>query len=118
MGQDHPDARMNATITERKPEFHAYIIKWKSTSGERFQELWQEWFTNSRHRAIQFYTSKRKELKDFAIEPENYLVRFFCDGVEYLCDQEQWPQGWRDRGKSCRQLTGAVRPFPWERQIP
>ena len=119
MDEQSPDERMNVMISPKRTEaLHHYKIKWRSPSDERFSEPWQSWTTDYRHKALQFYILKRKELTDFATEPENYLVRFFCDGTEYLNDQESWPNGWRDRGKSCRQLSGAVRPYPWERKIP
>ena len=104
------DPRMElrcSPIKANKP--HVYVVAVKS-------ELLFE--TADRHKALQGYIAARKMLNDFADDPTQYLVRLYCDGVEYLCDQESFPPSWRDRGKSCRQLTGAVRPYPWERQIP
>jgi len=105
------DPRMRVTITARAAEqLHVYLVKADDAvvyEGE------------GRHEALQAYIGKRRELSDFATDPESYRVRFWCDGVEYLCDQESFPpRASKDRGKSCRQITGAVRPYSWERHIP
>lgn len=104
------DPRMLLVVTERKvEESHCYLIKIDG-AGIIFRE---------RHAALQYYTGARRRLNDFATEPENYRVRIWCDDVEYFCDQESSPPGpRRDRGKSCRQFTGAVRPYYWERHMP
>jgi hypothetical protein len=70
-----------------------------------------------RHSALQVYVAMRKHLNDFG-PAESRLVKIFCNNVEYLNEDESWPPGPKDRGKSCRQITGAVRPYPWERHMP
>jgi hypothetical protein len=104
------DPRMALTVGPARIEAsHVYVVK---VLGKVLLK------TGDRHRALQVYVKARRALDDHATEPARYLVRLWCDDREYFCDQDSFPQGWRDSGKSCRQLTGAVRPYPWERQLP
>jgi len=105
------DPRMREIITPRAIEPpHTYVVK---RDGETIFE------GQVRHEAIQVYVASRRAIDDFDCVPELYRVRIWCDGAEFFCDQDSFPpRATRDRGKSCRQITGAVRPYPWERKMP
>jgi hypothetical protein len=112
------DKRMEIEIKtadyQQGKEKHSYTVAINLLGG-----IWSETQFKDRHYALQAYWNTRLHYSDYASEPANYLVRFFCDGKEYLCDQETWPwNAEKDRNKSCRQMTSFGRPFPWSRKIP
>jgi YspA, cpYpsA-related SLOG family len=64
---------------------------------------------DDRHRALQYYVSERKRLKDFSHDPAKFIVRMFCDGVEFYSEVGLSPRTIAGTPKASRHKDHAVR---------
>lgn len=101
------DPRMGWTIPRAAPDLpHDYMVAARRTVADP----WRVFFINgNRHRALQVYIAARVALHDFDQEPDKFLVRISCDGVEYFNNQDRSLRG---------HLTGSSRPLPADRRMP
>jgi hypothetical protein len=103
----HPeDPRMVSAGAFIKPDLpHDYLVTIRLTPNESPVETP---FTD-RHLALQLYMAARMRFNDFSQEPENFLVRIFCDGEEFFNNKDHSARG---------AIIGSGTPIKSDRRLP